>query len=253
GNPRTCTRTFPAGSRKSVPRSAGTICPRTAATTWNGWASSSELPSSSSAPGRAATSSSPEARSSSRRPLGVKPNTPVAAELTWPQVHAFRLQRHHLAGRAAQKDLARAVGDIGGVQAQLMSAAELQIAVRVDCTVADVRKALWTERTLVKTWLMRGTLHLIPAEDLPLYTAAMSGRWMRLRPSWLKYMQTTESEFWKLANDVGAALDGEPLTREELIDVVGKGKSPHIHEVLRSGWGGMLKPAARSGLLCFGP
>ena len=177
----------------------------------------------------------------------------TAAELTWPQVHAFRLQRHHLDTRAPKKQLTRVVGDIGGAQAQVMSAAELQVASRVNCRVADVRTALWTDRTLVKTWLMRGTLHLIPAEDLPLYTAAMSGRWMRLRPSWLKYMQTTESEFWKLANDVGAALDGEPLTREELIAIVGKGQSPHIHEILRSGWGGMLKPAARSGLLCFGP
>ena len=183
----------------------------------------------------------------------MKASSKTAAELTWPQVHAFRLQRHHLDTRAPKKQLTRVVGDIGGAQAQVMSAAELQVASRVNCRVGDVRTALWTDRTLVKTWLMRGTLHLIPAEDLPLYTAAMSGRWMRLRPSWLKYMQTTESEFWKLANDVGAALDGEPLTREELIAIVGKGQSTHIHEILRSGWGGMLKPAARSGLLCFGP
>src|SRR5204862_4385904 len=95
-------------------------------------------------------------------------------ELTWPQVHAFRLQRHHLSGRAPRKDLARVVGDIGGAQAQVMSAAELQIAVRADCTVQDVRKALWTDPSLVKTWLMRGPLHLPRAEALPLYTAAMS-------------------------------------------------------------------------------
>src|SRR5947199_9797180 len=143
-------------------------------------------------------------------------------ELTWPQVHAFRLQRHHLAGRAPRKDLARVVGEIGGAQAQLMSAAELQIAVRVDCTVADVRQALWTDRALVKTWLMRGTLHLARADDLPLYTAAMRGRWMRMRPSYLKFMQITESEFWKLEEEIGAALDGRPLTREELIARVGK-------------------------------
>lgn len=67
--------------------------------------------------------------------------TAIAAELSWPQVHAFRLQRHHLMQRAPKKDLARVVADIGGAQAQVMSAAELQIAVRVDCTVEDVRKA----------------------------------------------------------------------------------------------------------------
>ena len=178
----------------------------------------------------------------------------VAAELSWPQVHAFRLQRHHLEQRAPEKDLARVVGDIGGAQAQVMSSAELQIAVRVSCTVADVRKALWEDRTLVKTWLMRGTLHLASSDDLPLYTAAMSTRWVsQMRPSWLKYMQTTADEFWELVDQVGGTLDGRPMTRDELIEVVGKGKSERIRELLRSGWGGMLKPAARNGRLCFGP
>ena len=173
--------------------------------------------------------------------------------LTWPQVHAFRLQRHHLTGRAPKKDLARVVGEIGGAQAQLMSAAELQIAVRVDCTVADVRKALWTDRSLVKTWLMRGTLHLARAADLPIYTAAMSRRWVRVNNAWLKFVQVTEPELWKLVDDIGAALDGKPMSREELIAIVGKGKSARINQALKSGWGGLLKPAARNGRLCFGP
>jgi len=177
----------------------------------------------------------------------------IAAELSWPQVHAFRLARHHLNGRAPKKDLARVVGEIGGAQAQVMSAAELQIAVRARCTVADVRDALWTDRSLVKTWLMRGTLHLTRSDDLPIFTAAMGKHWIRLRPSWLKYMGVTEAELWKIVDDVGGALDGTPLTREELIAVVGRGRSEHVRSILRSGWGGMLKPAARNGRLCFGP
>lgn len=134
-----------------------------------------------------------------------------------------------------------------------MSAAELQIAVRVACKVADVRKALWTDKTLVKTWLMRGTLHLASADELPLYTAATSRHWVRMRPSWLKFMQVTEPEFWKIIEQISAALDGTPMTREELIAVVGKGKTERVRQLLKSGWGGMLKPAARNGRLCFGP
>lgn len=176
----------------------------------------------------------------------------VEAEVTWPQVHAFRLQRHHLAQRAPKEDLARVVADIGGAQAQVMSAAELQIAVRVDCTTADVRKALWTDKTLVKTWLMRGTLHLASASDLPIYIAAMSHA-ARMRPSWLNYMQLTEAQFLALGKEIASALNGSPMTREELIASVGKGQSPKVLELLKSGWGGMLKPAARSGALCFGP
>ena len=155
--------------------------------------------------------------------------------------------------RAPEKDLARVVGEIGGAQAQLMSAAELQIAARVKTTVADVRQALWKEKTLVKTWLMRGTLHLARADDLPLYTAAMGKRWIHVRPSWLKFMQVTEAELWKIVEEIGAAVNGSPMTRQELIAVVGKGKSARVRELLKSGWGGMLKPAARNGRLCFGP
>jgi hypothetical protein len=177
-----------------------------------------------------------------------------SVEVSWPQVHAFRLHRHHLNGRAPKKDLANVVGDIGGVQAQVMSAAELQVAVRVDCKVEDVRDALWKDRSLVKTWLMRGTLHLASSDDLPLYIGAMSSLWKsQMRPSWLEFMQTTEAQFWKIVEEVGSALDGEPLTRGELIAIVGKGKSERVRQLLGSGWGGMLKPAARNGLLCFGP
>jgi hypothetical protein len=182
------------------------------------------------------------------------PASSKPVELTWPQVHAFRLTRHHLNGRAPRKDLAKVVGEIGGAQAQVMSAAEMQIAVRAECTVADVRDALWKTKSLVKTWLMRGTLHLARSEDLPVYVGAMGRHWVsQMRLSWLEYMQVTEKEFWKICEDIGGALNGTPMTREELIAQVGRGRSEHVHQVLRSGWGGMLKPAARNGLLCFGP
>jgi hypothetical protein len=177
----------------------------------------------------------------------------VAAELTWAQVNAFRLGRHHLLARATKNELTRVVGDIGGVQAQLMSAAELQVGVRAECSVQDVRAALWKHKSLVKTWLMRGTLHLIPAVDLPIYTAAMSTRWISVNRSWLKLIGLNEDALLKLVAEIGEAVDGTPVTREEIIKAVGKGHSVRVLEALRSGWGGMLKPAARNGLLCFGP
>jgi len=168
-------------------------------------------------------------------------------------VHAFRLTGHHLNRRAPKKDLTLVVGDIGGAQAQVMSAAELQVGFRVDCKVGDVRNALWKERSLVKTWLMRGTLHLVPAADLPLYAAAMSTRWIRTPSAWLKFVHLTEPEFAGILGSIGDALDGNPMTREELIAKVAAGRSAHIKEAMKSGWGGILKPVARRGLLCFGP
>ena len=177
----------------------------------------------------------------------------AAAKLSWAQVHALRLERHHLTQRAPIKDLARVVGEIGGVQAQVMSAAELQVGVRVDCKVDDVRAALWKRRTLAKTWLMRGTLHLVPAVDLPVFTAAMGAFGIRNTNAWLKWLQITERELTELIDAIGDTLDGQALTREELIAKVGKGRSEAIQHAMKSGWGGVLKPVARKGLLCFGP
>ena len=134
-----------------------------------------------------------------------------------------------------------------------MSAAELQVVVRADCTVEDVRKALWKDKTLVKTWLMRGTLHLVPSRDLPLFSAALGVYGMRNTNAWLKFMQISLPELTDLIEAIGDALDGQALTREQLIAKVGKGRAERIQLALRSGWGGVLKPVARQGLLCFGP
>jgi hypothetical protein len=183
----------------------------------------------------------------------VKGKPPAAAEVSWPQVHAFRLARHHLAKRSPKKDLTRVVGDIGGVQAQLMSAAEMQVGVRVNCQTDDVETALWRDKTLAKTWLMRGTLHLIPADDLPLYTAAISRRWTNLGNAWVKFTGLTEPELRALFAAVGEAQDDQPKTRQELIAAVSKGRPERVRTVLSSGWGTVLKPVAAAGLLCFGP
>jgi len=183
----------------------------------------------------------------------LKATAPVAAELTWAQVHQFRLARHHLWSRSPKKDLVSVVGEICGVQAQLMSAAEMQVAVRVDCKVDDVQTALWKDRALVKTWLMRGTLHLVPSKDLPLFSAAMNAYGMRNTNAWLKWLQITEPELMDVLDAIGRALDGQALTRDELIAKVGKGRSEKIRLAMRSGWGGVLKPVARKGLLCFCP
>lgn len=183
----------------------------------------------------------------------MKSQPAVAAELSWGQVHAFRLARHHLTERAPKKDLVRVAGEIGGLQAQVMSAAEMQLGVRVDCRVEDVRAALWKDRKLVKTWLMRGTLHLVPAVDLPIYTAAMSQMHIRSINAWLKFLNLSEREFLGLIEAIGGALGEVPMTRDEVIRAIAKGRPERVLAAVRSGWGGVLKPVARQGLLCFGP
>jgi hypothetical protein len=62
-----------------------------------------------------------------------------------------------------------------GAHAQIMSAAELSLGIRCPgVSRSDIRAALWTDQTLVKTYGPRGTVHLLPAEDLRWWLAALS-------------------------------------------------------------------------------
>jgi hypothetical protein len=81
--------------------------------------------------------------------------------------------RSSLAERASANRLLEVVHETCGIHAQVQASAELSLAERVEgITQQHVRDALWERRELVKTWALRGTLHLHPAEELPLWYAA---------------------------------------------------------------------------------
>jgi hypothetical protein len=137
-----------------------------------------------------------------------------------------------------------------------MSAAELALWARADgLSPQDVQSALWQDRTLVKTWAMRGTLHLISASELPLYVAARS---MHETRNWLKYFTyygITPAQYAAFIAAVPQILGSKPMTREELAAALAEHVgAPGLHKVvMSSGWGSPLKPSALRGDLCFGP
>src|SRR4051812_27352924 len=99
----------------------------------------------------------------------------TVTSLTWSQVHSWRLSQHGLAPRLSRQDFLQAVSRTGGIQAQVLSAAELALWARVqNLSRSDIQTALWQARSLIKTWAMRGTLHLLAANELPLFVAARS-------------------------------------------------------------------------------
>lgn len=174
---------------------------------------------------------------------------------TWEEICRRRLQAQHLRTPLPAASFHQMVGDICGLHAQVMSSAELAAAVRLDgLPRGSVATALWTDRTLVKTWAMRGTLHLLRADEYPLYVAALSNRRFDLDGPWLKYFGLLASDVAALVDAVDRALDGRQLTREELgrevVRLLGDSK---YEALLASGWGAVLKPVAFQGRLCFGP
>src|SRR6266446_3355436 len=88
-------------------------------------------------------------------------------------VAAFRLRRHHLLDEPPA-DAVTICRDVCGVQAQVMSAAYLQLWARNPSICrTEIDSALWESRALVKTSLMRQTLHLIPSDEFSIYIAAL--------------------------------------------------------------------------------
>lgn len=144
-----------------------------------------------------------------------------------------------------------------GLHAQVMSSAELTVWARVEGLDRQaVQRALWEDRTLVKSWAMRGTLHLLPADELPVWHAALGTSPRYLKPAqWQKYFGITLDELDRLTEAVATALDGRLLTREELGREVERisGLTGFGTRIAESSWGTILRPAAFDGRLCFGP
>ena len=171
----------------------------------------------------------------------------MVIKLSRRQVRSWRLDKHHLLARADRNSLSNVVSEICGVQAQVMSGAELGIWARVESVTTDsVRDALWKDRRLIKTWCMRGTLHLLAADDLPLYVAALKTRTVYKSNPWLKGQHVTLEEIERITVEVRRALDGKRLTRMELAEEIVKraGFGPRLRRYLLSGWGALLHPAA---------
>jgi Winged helix DNA-binding domain len=190
-----------------------------------------------------------------RRDMPAKLETPPDVTTTWSQIAALRLDRQHVIHRLPADRLLDVVREHVGIQAQVMSLAELQLNARLDgLRRDDIRDALWSKRSLVKTWAMRGTLHLIASGDLPALVAAAPTRRVATTDAWLKYFAVTKDELDTIFRTVDAALGGEPRTRAELIDAVGGATGrPDLAAKLQSGWGSFLKPSAARGTLVFGP
>src|SRR5205807_488333 len=107
------------------------------------------------------------------------------ASFTEAQIAAFRLHRHHLDVRVPSSHLPNVVRDVCGVQAQVTAMARIALWSRLrDLTVDDVERALEQKRTIVKTWSMRGALHLLASNELLLYLRGlMPTRLLREPPS----------------------------------------------------------------------
>ncbi len=165
---------------------------------------------------------------------------------------AARLAAQKLSGSPAAGPV-EATRHLLAVQAQDPRAARLAVRVRTDGGHASaVDRALTTERSLVITWVNRGTLHLIAAEDEPLLHAltapalrAPSDR--RLRQEDVNVSPAALGR--GLAAIVKAMGDQGPLTRDQIRSVLERARVPTSGQATAH----ILFRATVDGLIIRGP
>ena len=155
---------------------------------------------------------------------------------------------HRPAGNAKPSDVARA---ICGAQAQDTRAGRLAFRARHPrLTAADVDHARTEERSLLRCWVMRKTMHLIATDDaawmLPLFEPAIAA-WSRRRLGQLGIDSRAQE---KGLREVRRALEAEgPMQRSDVAKrIEAKGialdSSTRLHFAMT---------AVTSGLACLGP
>ena len=172
--------------------------------------------------------------------------------ITSEQVAAFRMARHHLVNSVGSS-LASVCRDVGGIQAQVMSAAELSLWTRRRSTTrADIQAALWRRRELVKTTSMRMTLHLIPAGDYQMYIAAMKASSLANMHRALKRVGAGARHVDTMIAVVMDALADGPRTQQDLLARAKARVGRGMRIWLTYAWSAM-RPAILEGLICYGP
>jgi Winged helix DNA-binding domain len=177
----------------------------------------------------------------------------MAVKVGWHQALAWRMRRQ-LLDPVGSLPVAEVVRRLCGVQAQVASSAELAIRVRREASRrGEVARAL-SEGRIIKTWAMRGALHLLTPEEGGAFLSLMAAGRSWERPSWQRYFGMTGKHWDALRAAVREALAGPPVTREELVAaIVTQHGLGHLGDELRSGWGTLFKPLAWQGDLCYGP
>src|SRR5512133_903498 len=169
----------------------------------------------------------------------------AADRLRAPRLRAQWLDKPHATGATA------VVRNLCGVQAQDINAAAMSIGVRAEgLTADDVARARREERSLVRTWAMRGTLHLVPAEDLawllPLLAPGLIAGNAR------RYVELG-LDADTLARGVcalqAALAENGPLTRAEIVAHLAERGVPLAGQARPY----LIQRAALEGLICQGP
>jgi hypothetical protein len=142
------------------------------------------------------------------------------------------------------------VAHLGAVQAQDYPGALWSVGLRIaDATRADVERAI-ADRTIVRTWPMRGTLHFVPAVDARWMLELLTPRMIKGAAGRYRRLELDDATFHRSRALIDRALRDDPvLSRAAIFDALTKGG------VSTAGQRGIhiLQRLSMERMLCFGP
>lgn len=184
---------------------------------------------------------------SSPGPIMRKTSSPISNQT----VARFRLKRHHFLD-SAPTNAVTICCDICGAQAQVMSSAYLQLWARNHAlTRADIEDALWKTRTLIKTSLMRQTLHIIPTDEFQMYIAAVKPCRLAGALRIMAKFGIEREEADSLTALIMKALSEGPLRRAAIHAAIRPKVSKRVHAWMERVWSILRLPVAE-GMICYG-
>ena len=164
-------------------------------------------------------------------------------EISREELQRWQLWSQHLTAPAQTQAVA---SHLCGLQAQY--AANALHSLRIRALNDDIS-------TFVKSWTLRGTLHLFPVSDLPLYVSCIGvegifhtdyGKWL-----YDGHCDVPKERMRFFARLVSDALSETPVPREDLrVLCLQAGMTACEEERVFSGWGGVIRLLAESGVLC---
>ena len=133
------------------------------------------------------------------------------------QTRALRWRAQRLAPRDTSGDPAAIVHSVGAIQSQDPAAAALALRARgTGFDADDVERTRVQERTMVRTWCHRGTLHLVAAEDLAWLLRLLGPTLLSGRARRFAKLGLDEATYAAALQALRAALADGPLTRSEI-------------------------------------
>lgn len=194
------------------------------------------------------------------------------------QIRNFRLHSHHLDAKYELADIESIAGACG-LQNTPPGVWETALYNRIpDCTLSEMDRLLYEEKSLIQSWSLRGVPVIFPASESDVFLSALTAKteepWIYTQGIGLAldFLQMDFQELWEMLQEVMPQLDNYtilskstldqtladwmlpllPVSRQELWNQPSMYGNPDKQTVGGAVVSFLLRPCAFSGLVVFG-